>query len=397
MVKGKNFKKTTRNRKIYCPYCRKIMSKIQKDTTLRNYKSKTIIKFIQLAKTMHPEYQYLNLLKEILENWVEKDDRTWIWVKGLFGAQMRFDLSSGEFPLLTTKKTFLRWIIVELIWLIRWETNIKYLVDNNVHIWDEWPFQNWLENSNEVDPSKYPKYSEDWYKLKEEFIEKIKNLPEDDTWLITWWDLGPVYWHWWRNFWWWEVSNWWVKDIKKRQWWFPGGIRTLKKLWIKLTWTDQLSNAIDKILNKPNDRRMIVNAWNPQQLPMMLLPPCHMFYQFNVDTKNKKLNLQMYQRSADMFLWVPFNIASYSALLLIISKLTWLKAGEFVHTLWDVHIYKNHFKQVKTQLERQPYPWPKLEIKKDLKTLEDVENLKWEDFELIDYKSHDPIKAPVAV
>ena len=345
----------------------------------------------------HPEYQYLDLLKKIMKEGVDKDDRTWIWVRGIFWAQMRFDLSSWKFPLLTTKKTFLRGIIVELIWLIRWETNIKYLVDRNVHIWDEWPFQNWLENSGEVDANKYPKYSDDWYKLKEEFIEKIKNLPEDNEWVITWWDLGPIYGHQWRNFWGWETASKWVKDISKRQWWFPGGIQGLKQRWIKLTWVDQLQQSIDKIINKPTDRRIIVNAWNPLQFPMMLLPPCHMFYQFNVDTTNKKLNLQMYQRSADMFLWVPFNIASYSTMLLLISKLTWLQPGEFIHTLGDAHIYKNHFNQVKEQLPRQPKPWPELKIKKDIKTLGDIENLEWEDFELIGYDPHPAIKAPVAV
>ena len=507
----------------------------------------------------HPEYQYLNLLKKIMEEGVDKDDRTWIWVRGIFWAQMRFDLSSWKFPLLTTKKTFLRGIIVELIWLIRWETNIKYLVDRNVHIWDEWPFQNWLENSGEVDANKYPKYSDDWYKLKEEFIEKIKNLPEDNEWVITWWDLGPVYGHQWRNFWGWETASKWVKDITKRQWWFPGGIQGLKQRWIKLTWVDQLKQSIDKIINKPTDRRIIVNAWNPLQFPMMLLPPCHMFYQFEVwrgkrgqkrslrseegiwvqkrrifiskekeEELNEKtykiiweaiqlqkevwntltekqyqkilkdrlkslwfnveveksvdicvywkkywnrfadlivdneivielkatnlvkdskkwisqlrsylenggypvwlvlnfsesplgknrlnnyelatlqtssetlptLNLQMYQRSADMFLWVPFNIASYSTMLLLISKLTWLQPGEFIHTLGDAHIYKNHFDQVKEQLSRQPKPWPELKIKKDIKTLEDIENLEWEDFELIGYDPHPAIKAPVAV
>jgi len=344
---------------------------------------------------MHPEYQYLNLLRKIMEEWVDKDDRTWIGVRGIFWAQMRFDLSDWKFPLLTTKKTFLRGIIVELIWLIRWETNIKYLVDRNVHIWDEWPFQNWLENSNEVDSSKYPKYSDDWYKLKEEFIEKIKSLPKDNEWVITWWDLGPVYGHQWRNFGWGETSEKWVKDISKRQWGFPGWIQALKQKWIKLTWVDQLKQAVDKIINKPTDRRIIVNAWNPLQLPMMLLPPCHMFYQFGVGRGT--LNLQMYQRSADMFLWVPFNIASYSTLLMLISKITWLQTGEFIHTLGDAHIYKNHFEQVKTQLSREPKPWPKLKLKKDIKTLEDIENLEWEDFELLDYEARPSIKAPVAV
>ncbi len=346
---------------------------------------------------MHSEYQYLNLLKKIMTEWVYKNDRTWVWVKWIFWAQMKFDLSSWKFPLLTTKKTFLRWIIVELIWLIRWETNIKYLVDRNVNIWNEWPFQNRLENSDEVDANKYLKYTDDWYKLKEEFIEKLRSLSEDNEWVITWWDLGPVYGHQWRNFGWWNTYTKWVKDINKRQWWFTWWIQWLKKRWIKITWVDQLQQSIDKIINKPTDRRIIVNAWNPLQFPMMLLPPCHMLYQFNVDTTNKKLNLQMYQRSADMFLWVPFNIASYSAMLILISKITWLQVGEFIHTLWDAHIYKNHFEQVQIQLSREPKVWPELNIKKEIKTLKDIENLEWEDFELVDYDSRPVIKAPIAV
>jgi thymidylate synthase len=222
-------------------------------------------------------------------------------------------------------------------------------------------------------------------------------LPENDEWVITWGDLGPVYGHQWRNFWGGNTNSKWVKDISQRQWGFPGWLEWLKKRGIKPTWVDQLQQSIEKIIHKPTDRRIIVNAWNPLQFPMMLLPPCHMFYQFNVDTTNKKLNLQMYQRSADMFLWVPFNIASYSTMLLLIAKLAGLQPGEFIHTLWDVHIYKNHFEQVQTQLSREPKPWPELKINKEIKTLKDIENLEWEDFELVWYDSHWAIKAPVAV
>jgi len=310
----------------------------------------------------HPEYQYLDLLREIKENWVEKDDRTWVGTVWIFWSQMKFDLSQG-FPLLTTKKTFLRWIIVELIWLIRWETNIKYLVDRDVHIWDEWPFQNYLKL--EWLEKKFPKYSDEWYSEKDNFISKIKSLPETDQFVIEYWDLWPVYGFQWRNF------NW--------------------------QWFDQLKDAVNEIKNNPTNRRIIVSAWNPAQVKNMLLPPCHMFYQFWVDVKNKKLDLQMYQRSADIFLWVPFNIASYSALLILIAKITWLQPWNFIHTLWDVHIYKNHFDQVNQQLKNEPFPFPELKIKKDVKTLEDLEKLEWEDFELINYKSHKSIKASVAV
>lgn len=306
--------------------------------------------------------QYLDLLREIKENWIEKNDRTKTWVKWIFWMQAKYNLADW-FPLVTTKKTFLRWIIVELIWLIRWETNIKYLVDRDVHIWDEWPFQNYLkENNLEKD---FPKYSEKWFEEKSKFIEKIKNLSVDDDFVKKYWDLWPVYWRQWRNF------NW--QNI------------------------DQLKNAIEQIQKNPENRRIIVSAWNPTEIEEMLLPPCHSFFQFNVDTTNNILNLQLYQRSADMFLGVPFNIASYSALLLLVSKITWLKAWTFTHTLWDAHIYKNHFEQVDLQLSRNPLKLPELNILKEIKTLEDLENLEWSDFELKNYESYEAIKAPVAV
>lgn len=306
--------------------------------------------------------QYLDLLRDIKENGIWKDDRTGTWVRGLFGMQAKYNLEDW-FPLVTTKKTFLRIIIVELIWLIRWETNIKYLVDRNCHIWDEWPFQNYIEQNWLAD--KFPKYSESWMEEKTKFIEKIKDLPEDDDFVVKWWDLGPVYGHQWRNF--------------------------------NSEWVDQIKYIIDQIKNNPTNRRIIVSAWNPAQMDKMLLPPCHAFFQFNVDTTNNVLNLQLYQRSADMFLWVPFNIASYSTLLILIAKITWLKPWTFTHTLWDAHIYNNHVDQVNEQLSREPMPLPELKIPDNIKTLEDIEALEWEDFELVNYKSHWVIKAPVAV
>lgn len=306
--------------------------------------------------------QYLNLLEEIQKNWVEKDDRTWTWVIWIFWMQAKYDLNDW-FPLVTTKKTFLRGIIVELIWLIRGETNIKYLVDRDVHIWDEWPFQNYLKQNNLE--QEFPKYSLKWLEEKKNFIEKIKSLPKDDEFVKKYWELWPVYWRQWRNF------NW--QNI------------------------DQLKQAINQIKENPENRRIIVSAWNPVEIDEMLLPPCHSFFQFNVDTKNKKLNLQMYQRSADMFLWVPFNIASYSALLLLVSKITWLIPWTFTHTLWDAHIYKNHLEQVNLQLSRKPLKLPELNILKNINSLEDLENLEWSDFELKNYNHYDEIKAPVAV
>jgi len=306
--------------------------------------------------------QYLDLLKNIKENGIWKDDRTGTWVRWLFWMQAKYDLSQG-FPLVTTKKTFLRVIIIELIWLISWETNIKYLVDRNVKIWDEWPFQNYID-SNKLN-EQFPTYSDAWHEEKTRFIEKIKELPADDDFVVKWWELWPVYGHQWRNF--------------------------------NSQWVDQIKNAIEQIKTNPTNRRIIVSAWNPAQIDKMLLPPCHAFFQFNVDTTNWLLNLQLYQRSADMFLWVPFNIASYSTLLILIAKITWLKPGTFTHTLWDAHIYNNHVEQVELQLSREPLVLPELKILKDVQTLEDIEKLEWSDFELVWYESHWVIKAPVAV
>lgn len=306
--------------------------------------------------------QYLELLKEVRENWIEKWDRTWTWVLSIFWMQKKYDLAKW-FPILTTKKTFLRWIIVELIWIIRWETNIKYLVDRDVHIWDEWPFQNYLKE-NDLEKN-FPKYSEVWKEEKKKFIEKIKILPKNHDFVEKYWDLWPVYWKQWRNF-----NN---QNI------------------------DQLKNIVNQIKNNPESRRIIISAWNPVEVDEMLLPPCHSFLQFNVDTKNKKLNLQLYQRSADLFLWVPFNIASYSAFLILISKLTWYEAWEFTHTIWDAHIYKNHLEQVDLQLTRNPKKLPEFYILKNIENLEDLENLEWSDFELKNYESYDAIKAEVAV
>jgi len=307
--------------------------------------------------------QYLELLKDIKDNWIGKDDRTWTGVRGIFGMQAKYNIDDG-FPLVTTKKTFLRIIIVELIWLIRGETNIKYLVDRKCHIWDEWPFQNWLDNSGEV-KEKIEMYSEKWMNLKKDFVSKIKELDKNDEWVKKWWELWPVYGKQWRNFNWEQV--------------------------------DQIKNAIHQIKTNPTNRRIIVSAWNPAQIDEMLLPPCHAFFQFNVDTVNSKLNVQLYQRSADMFLGVPFNIASYSTLLILIAKITGLKPWTFTHTLWDAHIYNNHIEQVEQQLLNKPFPLPELKINKELNTLEDIEELEWEDFELVWYKSHKVIKAPVAV
>lgn len=260
--------------------------------------------------------QYLDVLRDIMENGQDGDNRTGVWTRKVFGRQMHFDLSQG-FPLVTTKKVFLRGIIHELIWLLSGNTNIKYLLDNNVHIWDEW-------------------------------ADKDGNL-------------GPVYGHQWRN-------------------WNSEGI-------------DQIKDVIERIKKDPTDRRLIVTAWNPSQIGQMALPPCHCFFQFDV-TPDGKLNCQLYQRSCDMFLGVPFNIASYSLLTMMVAQVCGLKPGEFVHTLGNAHIYNNHFEQVKTQLTRNPYPLPKMLINPDVK---DIDAFKYEDFELVDYQCHGKLTGEVAV
>jgi thymidylate synthase len=201
--------------------------------------------------------------------------------------------------------------------------------------------------------------------LKKDFVNKILEKDKGDEWVKKWWELWPVYGHQWRNF--------------------------------NTEGVDQLKNAIEQIQNNPTNRRIIVSAWNPAQIDDMLLPPCHAFFQFNVDTTNKKLNVQLYQRSADMFLWVPFNIASYSVMLIMFAKITWLRPGTFTHTLWDAHVYNNHINQVEEQLKNEPLDLPELKINKEIKNLEDIEKLEWSDFELLNYKSHQVIRAPVAV
>lgn len=260
--------------------------------------------------------QYLDVLKDIMENGQDADNRTGIYARKVFGRQMRFDLSEG-FPLVTTKKTYLRAIIHELIWLLSGNTNIGYLHENNVTIWDEWADENG--------------------------------------------DLGPVYGHQWRNF-------------------NSQGI-------------DQIKDVIERIKKNPQDRRLIVTAWNPAQIEEMALPPCHCFFQFDV-TPDGKLNCMLYQRSCDMFLGVPFNIASYSLLTMMIAQVCGLKPGEFVHTLGNAHIYSNHFDQVNLQLSREPYPLPKMKINPEVKNIDDF---KYEDFELVDYQCHPTIKGDVAV
>lgn len=299
-----------------------------------------------------PEYQYLDLLKDILKNGADKPvfNNPGVTIRSVFGRQIRFDLSKG-FPLLTTKKVFLRGIIHELLWFLRGDSNIKYLVDQDVHIWDEWAYKNYKGKMSQ-----------------EEFIKRIR---EDKIFAKKWGELGDVYGVQWRR---WPAS-----DGRK---------------------IDQLKWVIQKLKTTPYRRSILVSAWNPEFIYEMAasreksvtLPPCHTLFQLNV--VDDKLSLQLYQRSADMFLGVPFNIASYALLTMIIARVSGFKPGEFVHTFGDVHIYSNHFEQVKEQLKRIPRPFPKMKINKSVKNIDDF---KFEDFTLEGYNPYPPIKGEVTV
>lgn len=262
--------------------------------------------------------QYLDLINRIMTEGVDRGDRTGTGTRSVFGHQMRFDLSEG-FPLLTTKKLHLKSIIYELLWFLKGDTNVKYLQDNGVRIWNEWA------------------------------------RPDGD--------LGHIYGYQWRS---WPDYN--------------GGH------------IDQIKEVIETIKNNPESRRIIVSAWNVADIPGMALPPCHILFQFYV--ADGRLSLMLYQRSADCFLGVPFNIASYALLLMMVAQVTGLKPGEFIHTLGDTHIYHNHFDQVRLQLEREPRPLPVMKINPEVK---DIFDFKYEDFTLEDYNPHPHIKGTVAV
>jgi thymidylate synthase len=303
--------------------------------------------------------QYLDLLQDIKANGVEKSDRTGTGTISVFGRQMRFDLSEG-FPAVTTKKLFMRGIIHELIWFLQGSTNIKYLVDNDVHIWDEWPYRHYLtEQGKEVPHSS----TNEWKTGIAKFTEKIK---QDAEFAKKWGELGPVYGYQWRN------------------WPAPDGRHI-----------DQIKTAVETIKKNPDSRRIIVSAWNVADVDEMAkagLPPCHLLFQFYV--ADGKLSCQMYQRSADTFLGVPFNIASYSLLTIMMAQVTGLEPGDFVHTLGDTHLYLTHLKQVDEQLSREPRPLPQMKINPKVKSIDDF---KFEDFELVNYDPHPAISAPIAV
>lgn len=290
--------------------------------------------------------QYLDMCRYILEHGEDRPDRTGTGTHSVFGYQTRYDLREG-FPLLTTKKMYLRPIAEELLWFIKGDTNIKYLVDRNVKIWNEWPYEDF-------------KKSEDFNgETLEEFVEKIKN---DDDFAKKHGNLGPVYGAQWRNF-----NN---------------------------EGTDQLMKLIDSLKNNPFSRRHIISAWNPSQVDEMALPPCHTLMQFYVSSDKKYLSCQLYQRSADTFLGVPFNIASYALLTCMLAQVCGYEPKEFIHTIGDAHIYRNHFDVVKTQIEREPLPLPRLVLNKDIDNLFDF---KIEDIKLEGYQSHGPLKGKVSV
>ncbi|OGG11218.1 thymidylate synthase [Candidatus Gottesmanbacteria bacterium RBG_13_45_10] len=306
----------------------------------------------------HPEYQYLDLMKDIMENgkWKESHS-TGVKLKSVFGRLCRYDLSQG-FPVLTTKKVFTRGIIHELLWFLSGSSNIKYLIDNNVHIWDEWAYKKytWAQAGDK----KILPY--------EEFVERIK---ADRKFLKRYGELGPVYGVQWRK---WPVNQ--------------------KKT------VDQLGWAIEKIKKYPMKKHYIISAWNAgciyemsgSHSASMVIAPCHTMYHINIT--GDKLSLLLYQRSADLFLGVPFNIASYALLTMMLAQVTGYKPGDFVHVFGDVHIYENHMEQCREQLKRTPRPFPKIKINPKVKKIDDF---KFEDFELVGYDPHPPIKGDITV
>lgn len=327
-----------------------------------------------MAEQNHPEHQYLNLLKDILENGSDKPlfftpeileqykqkGEEPPFIRSVYGRVMRFDLSKG-FPVLTTKKVFTRGIIHELLWFLSGSTNIKYLVDNDVHIWDEW---GWKRYHKAALAGQHPDLPQN------EFIAKLKSEPADSEFVKAWGDLIMVYGKMWRR--------------------WPGSDGHL---------IDQLGWVIEGLRSKPYRKSYVVSAWNPDYIYAMAskgnsneVPPfCHTTFQFAV--VNNKLNLGLFQRSADSFLGVPFNITSYALLLMMVAQVTGLEPGEFVHFFGDVHIYSNHFEQVKLQLSREPKAFPTLKLNPEIKSIDDF---KFEDIAIENYDCHPAIKAEIA-
>ncbi len=303
--------------------------------------------------------QYLDLLQDIVENGTRKSDRTGTGTLSVFGRQMRFDLADG-FPAVTTKKLYMKSVIHELLWFLQGSTNIKYLVDHGVPIWNEWPFRSWLLQTDQVVP---PADSDEWKARLAEFVAKIR---EDDDFAARYGELGPVYGKQWRR---WQALD--GREI------------------------DQVAQAIETIRTNPDSRRIIVSAWNVADIEEMAvsgLPPCHTMFQFQVS--DGRLNCQLYQRSADVFLGVPFNIASYALLTMMVAQVTGLRPGEFVHTLGDAHLYLNHLEQVDVQLSREPRPRPTMAINPAVR---DIDDFRYDDFKLVSYDPWPALRAPIAV
>ncbi len=300
--------------------------------------------------------QYLDMLKHILDNGEDRTDRTGTGTRSVFGYQMRFDLAKG-FPLLTTKKMFTKGIIHELLWFLAGDTNTEYLNKHGVHIWDEW-----AEPENVYQDR--PLTHQERIMVNSRYGAHADIQLDDPRLIKKKGDLGPIYGYQWRSW-----PNCWGGTI------------------------DQISQVIEQIKKTPDSRRLIVSAWNVAQIDEMALPPCHCLFQFYV-TKDRRLSCQLYQRSADAFLGVPFNIASYALLTMMIAQVCGLHPGEFIHTFGDLHIYQNHFDQVREQLSRDPLPLSVMRLNKEVT---DIFAFKYEDFELKHYHSHPSIKAPIAV
>lgn len=312
--------------------------------------------------------QYLDLAKKIMEEGTMKEDRTGTGTKSIFGYQMRFDLNKG-FPILTTKNVAFGLIKSELLWFLRGDTNIRYLLQNKNHIWDEWAFERYIQSPDYQGPDMEnfgqrsltdPVFNQQYQAELNQFQEKILH---DEEFAVRYGELGNIYGSQWRR---WKTS--------------------------KGETIDQLKEVIEMIKTNPDSRRLIVSAWNPEDVPSMALPPCHTLFQFYVS--EGKLSCQLYQRSADVFLGVPFNIASYALLTHLIANETGLQVGEFIHTLGDAHLYLNHLEQMQEQLTREPFPLPELVLKHPEKSIFEMEK---EEIILKGYQKHPSIKAPIAV
>ncbi|MGX4592735.1 thymidylate synthase [Leuconostoc sp. JNUCC 76] len=318
------------------------------------------------------EQQYLDLAKKILNEGSHKGDRTGTGTRSLFGTQMRFNLSEG-FPLLTTKKVFFGLIKSELLWFLRGDNNIRFLLEHNNHIWDEWAFKKWIESEKYTGPDMTnfglrSQTDENFAKIyKEQKDIFVSNILNDDEFKEEFGYIGNVYGKLWRS---WETNS------------LTAGDETV----------DQVARLIDQIKETPNSRRLILTAWNAETTPQAPLPSCHVLSQFYV--ADGKLSLQMYQRSGDFFLGVPFNIASYSLLLHMVAAQTGYEVGEFIHTIGDTHIYNNHVDQITEQLSRPMHKLPKLWLNPEVKSLFDYT---MDDIKILDYDSEPAIKAPVAV